>query len=459
MKLRHKISFLAGSILLLVLLICAGALLLYARKTILALAEDQAKDKQSALAASFSSMARYYSMPEDSDAGRESLIRYCFSRFADQEGVLMRGSETLCSSVAVDPSLYALPDREDSRTAVYRGSVDGRQLLIVASLEWVQADTLYVGLVRDITEVYDAISRLTRLFLLVCAAGVVLGTGLLYFAVKKSTAPLSRLTAATGEIAAGAYDKRVTVFGRDEVSDLGQSFNRMAEAVENKIADLTEQNERQRLFISGVSHEFKTPLAAVRLHGDLLENAKLSEAEREDSLQHIRRAGAYMTSMTQSLMELLLLDQGIETEETDPADLLISVESAVRGSMAARGVTLRIDRQTATPLLLNRTLMTSLLLNLVENAARSYDPEDVDKTVTLRACDRCFEVSDHGRGIPAEAQERIFEPFYRVDKSRSRKQGGSGLGLALVKAIADAHGATLSLESQPGRGTTFRVQL
>ena len=459
MKLRHKISLLAGSILLLVLLTCAGVLLLYARKTILALAEDQAKDKQSALAASFSSMARYYSMPEDSDAGRESLIRYCFSRFADQEGVLMRGSETLCSSVAVDPSLYALPDREDGRTAVYRGSVDGRQLLIVASLEWVQADTLYVGLVRDITEVYDAISRLTRLFLLVCAAGVVLGTGLLYFAVKKSTAPLSRLTAATGEIAAGAYDKRVTVFGRDEVSDLGQSFNRMAEAVENKIADLTEQNERQRLFISGVSHEFKTPLAAVRLHGDLLENAKLSEAEREDSLQHIRRAGAYMTSMTQSLMELLLLDQGIETEETDPADLLISVESAVRDSMAARGVTLRIDRQTATPLLLNRTLMTSLLLNLVENAARSYDPEDVDKTVTLRACDRCFEVSDHGRGIPAEAQERIFEPFYRVDKSRSRKQGGSGLGLALVKAIADAHGATLSLESQPGRGTTFRVQL
>ena len=458
MKLRHKISLLAGSILLLALLICAGALLLYARKTILALAEDQAKDKQSALAASFSSMARYYSVPEDSDAARESLIRYCFTQFADREGVLMRGSETLCSSVSVDPSLYAQPDREDARTAVYQGKVDGRQLLIVASLEWVQADTLYVGLVRDITEVYDAMARLTRLFLLVCTAGVVLGMGLLFFAVKKSTAPLSRLTAATGEIAAGAYDKRVTVSGRDEVSDLGRSFNQMAEAVENKIADLTEQNERQRLFIGGVSHEFKTPLAAVRLHGDLLQSAKLSEAEREDSLQHIRRAGAYMTSMTQSLMELLLLEQGIETEETAPADLLIDVESAVRDSLAARGVTLRIDRQAASPLPLNRTLMTSLLLNLIENAARSYDSEDRDKTVTLRACDRCFEVSDHGRGIPAEAQARIFEPFYRVDKSRSRKQGGSGLGLALVKAIADAHGATLSLQSEPSRGTTFRVQ-
>ena len=458
MKLRHKISLLSGGILLLVLLVCVGVLLLYARKTILALAEDQARDKQSALAASFSSMARYYAVPEDSDAARESLIRYCFSRFADQEGVLMRGNETLCSSVAVDPSLYAQPDREDSRTAVYRGLVDGRQLLIVSSLEYVQADTLYVGLVRDITEVYDAIGRLTRLFLGVCAAGVVLGMGLLFLAVKRSTEPLSRLTAATGEIAAGAYDKRVIVSGRDEVGDLGQSFNRMAEAVENKIADLTEQNERQRLFIGGVSHEFKTPLAAVRLHGDLLQNAKLSEAERADSLQHIRRAGAYMTRMTQSLMELLLLDQAIEREETDPAALLSTVAEVAHDSLAARGVTLVTECETAPPLPLNPTLMTSLLLNLVENAARSYDAEDENKTVTLRAYGRCFEVADRGRGIPTEAQEHIFEPFYRVDKSRSRKQGGSGLGLALVKAIADAHGASLSLDSQPGRGTTFRVR-
>ena len=458
MKLRHKIGLLAGAVLLFVLFVCAGVLLLYARRTILILAEDQARDKQSALAASFSSMARYYAVPQDSDAARESLIRYCFAQFADQEGVLMRGSETLCSSVAVDPSLYAVPDRENDRTAVYRGQVDGRQLLIVSSFEWVQTDTYYVGLVRDITDVYDAMGRLTRLFLLVCAAGVLVGMGLLFAAVKKSTAPLSRLTAATREIAAGAYDKRVNVSGRDEVSDLGRSFNQMAEAVERRIADLTEQNERQRLFIGGVSHEFKTPLAAVRLHGDLLQSAKLSEAERAGSLQHIRRAGAYMTRMTQSLMELLLLGQAIETEDTDPAALLDAVQSAARDSLHARGVTLIVECTAAVPLPLHATLMTSLLLNLVENAARSYDPEDEPKTVTLRAHDRCFEVSDQGRGIPADAQKRIFEPFYRVDKSRSRKQGGSGLGLALVKAIADAHGATLSLQSTPGQGTTFRVQ-
>ena len=458
MKLRHRISLLAGAVLLLVLLICAGALLLHARKTILALAEDQARDKQSALASSFASMARYYAAPEDSESARESLIRYCFSQFSDQEGVLMGEGKILLSSVSVDPSLYApVTEAYASRPALFQGEVDGRQLLIIASFEWVQTDTYYVGLVRDVTEVYDAIGRLTRLFLLVCCLGVGLGMGLLFFVMKRSTAPLSRLTAATGEIAAGAYDKRVAVSGRDEVSDLGHSFNQMAKAVENRIDALTAQNERQRLFIGGVSHEFKTPLAAIGLHGELLENAKLSPAERADSLRHIRRSGAYMSRMIQSLMELLLLDQGIEKEETDPAALLSAVAEAARDGLSARGVTLITVCETAAPLPLNPTLMTSLLLNLVENGTRSYDPEDRNKTVTLRATDRCFEVSDLGRGIPAQAQEHIFEPFYRVDKARSRKQGGSGLGLALVKAIADAHGAALSLDSQPGRGTTFRI--
>lgn len=458
MKLRHRISLLAGAVLLLVLLICAGTLLLHARKTILALAEDQARDKQSALASSFASMARYYAAPEDSDSARESLIRYCFSQFSDQEGVLMGEGKILLSSVSVDPSLYApVTEAYASRPALFQGEVDGRQLLIVGSREWVQSDAFYVGLVRDITEVYDAMGRLTRLFLLVCAGGVLLGMGLLFFVVKKSTAPLSRLAAATEEIAAGAYDKRVTVAGRDEVSELGQRFNQMAQAVENRVQQLTAQNERQRLFIGGVSHEFKTPLAAIRLHGDLLQSAKLSEAEREDSLQHIQRAGAFMSRMIQSLMALLLLEKGIEREETDPADLVAAVADAARDSLSARGVTLVTACQDASPLPLNGTLMTSLLLNLIENAARSYDPEDANKTVTLRALDRCFEVRDQGRGIPIEAQAHIFEPFFRVDKARSRKQGGTGLGLALVKAIADAHGAVLSLESEPGIGTVFRI--
>ncbi len=457
MKLRHRISLLAGAVLLLVLLVCAGVLLLYARRTILSLAEDQARDKQQALANSFSSMAQYYAVSDDSDSFRESLVRYCFARFADREGVLIRDGDILLSSVSVDPSRYAQPDRQTGDVGVFRGPVDGRQLLIVGSQEWVYNETYYVGLVRDITEVYDAILRLTRLFLLVCLGGVALGMGLLFFVVKGSTAPLSRLTAAARQIAAGAYDRRVQAPGRDEVSELAASFNHMAQAVESRIDALTEQNERQRLFIGGVSHEFKTPLAALSLHASLLDGAKLSDEERADSLRYIQGAGAYMSRMIQSLMSLLLLDRGIETQPARPAAVLQEAEQLSRRSLQSRGVTLQVRCDSDDTLPMDATLMVSLLMNLLENAARSYEPDAAEKPVFLTYADRTFTVSDRGRGIPAEAQGRIFEPFYRVDKARSRKQGGSGLGLALVKAIADAHGARLSLESEPGKGTTFRV--
>ena len=145
------------------------------------------------------------------------------------------------------------------------------------------------------------------------------------------------------------------------------------------------------------------------------------------------------------------------TPTARPAAVLQEAEQLSRRSLQSRGVTLQVRCDSDDTLPMDATLMVSLLMNLVENAARSYEPDAAEKPVFLTYADRTFTVSDRGRGIPAEAQGRIFEPFYRVDKARSRKQGGSGLGLALVKAIADAHGARLSLESEPGKGTTFRV--
>ena len=110
-------------------------------------------------------------------------------------------------------------------------------------------------------------------------------------------------------------------------------------------------------------------------------------------------------------------------------------------------------------IIVDADLMQSLLVNLVDNASKAYDPDDADRTVGLTICNNVLEVSDAGRGIPADALERIFEPFYMVDKSRSKQSGGSGLGLALVKQIADAHGARLEVRSESGKGTVVRVIL
>ena len=230
----------------------------------------------------------------------------------------------------------------------------------------------------------------------------------------------------------------------------------MAEAVEARIAELTETAERQRLFIGGVTHEFKTPLTALLLHARMLRRANMTEEERDNSLAHIESQCAWLERLVQTLLKLITLEQAILVENVSVAALFEWVRQSTQQALADKGVAL-IMRCDADTLPMNADLMQSLLINLVDNAAKAYDADAQNKTVTLSCYGNVLEVKDFGRGIPKEAMERIFEPFYMVDKSRSKKAGGSGLGLALVKQIADAHGARLEVESTLGSGTAVRM--
>ena len=232
----------------------------------------------------------------------------------------------------------------------------------------------------------------------------------------------------------------------------------MADAVETKISELSERNERQRLFIGGVTHEFKTPMTGLILHAGLLRRANLSEDERDASLSHIETQTQWLERLTQNLLKLTTSDEEIELQSVNIPELLDAVKEGVEPKLNERGATLCVQCEADT-LVLNPDLMRSLLNNLIVNAANAYDADAPEKPIVLSVTGRTFSVSDRGRGIPKEAQDRIFEPFFRVDKSRSKKQGGSGLGLALVKTIADAHGATITVDSEPGKGTTVSVIL
>ena len=232
----------------------------------------------------------------------------------------------------------------------------------------------------------------------------------------------------------------------------------MAESVEQRIDELTETAERQRLFIGGVTHEFKTPLTGLLLHAGLLRRANLSDDERDASLAHIESQTAWLERLTQNLLKLTTSDDEIELQTVRIPDLLDEVKDGVEPKLLERGATLSVQCETDM-LTLNPELFRSLLNNLIVNAANAYDADAAEKPIMLTVKGRTFSVSDRGRGIPKEAQSRIFEPFFRVDKSRSKKQGGSGLGLAIVKMIADAHGASITVDSEPGKGTTVSVTL
>lgn len=459
MKLSQRITLLVSIVLAVVILGVSASLLLFAKNTILSLSDEQVQRKQKTLRTSFSEMANYYARNNDSEAVHDSLVQYCFTRFADQSSVLMRNGEPIVTGVTIDPSAYVMLDSETYEEGLpIAVSVQGRNLLIAGSRAAVANQTYAVYVVEDVTDVYTRIRRMALIFSGVAVAAIALGAAVVSFVVKRSTKPVTALSGVAREIADGAYEKRVDVRTKDEIGALGRDFNRMADAVETKISELEERNERQRLFIGGVTHEFKTPMTGLLLHAGLLRRANLSDEERDASLAHIEAQTQWLERLTQNLLKLTTSDEEIERETIDVPAFLETVQEGIKPKLSERGAALTVHCETDT-LDLNPDLWHSLLNNLIVNAANAYDADAPEKPIVLTVKGKTFSVSDRGRGIPKEVQNRIFEPFFRVDKSRSKKQGGSGLGLALVKAIADAHGAAITVDSEPGKGTTVSVML
>lgn len=451
MKLWQKISLICSAVLTSIVLLMGGLLLREAEQSILDLTYQQSSDKQRNLSASFSEMSNYYLEDSDTKPVEYSLVKYCFSRFADSTCVLMKGSETLYSNVAVDMSRYIIKGYDAEQ---FEEEIGGRQILITGSNVNVRNERYAVYVVGDITGVYESITRMVWRFALIGGVGILLGFVLIGLLVRRSMQPLAVLKTAAGRIAAGGYGERATVLSKDEVGALANDFNRMAEAVENHIGELIETAERQRLFIGGVTHEFKTPLTTVILNADTLQNAYMDEEERQTALSYIERQCKWLERMTQKLLKLITLKQDIELKPFSVPQLFERVEESMAETLRQRDTRL-ISECKLNTLSMDADLMQSVLINLVDNASKASAP---GQAVTMRAYDDVIEVSDNGIGIPESELARITEPFYVVDKSRSKKLGGSGLGLALVKEIVNAHGAALEIESSVGVGTTIRVR-
>lgn len=451
MKLWQKVSLICSAVLTSIVLLMGGLLLREAEQSILDLTYQQSSDKQRNLSASFSEMSNYYLEDSDTKPVEYSLVKYCFSRFADSTCVLMKGSETLYSNVAVDMSRYIIKGYDAEQ---FEEEIGGRQILITGSNVNVRNERYAVYVVEDITGVYESITRMVWRFALIGGVGILLGFVLIGLLVRRSMQPLAMLKTAAGRIAAGGYGERATVLSKDEVGALANDFNRMAEAVENHIGELIETAERQRLFIGGVTHEFKTPLTTVILNADTLQNAYMDEEERQTALSYIERQCKWLERMTQKLLKLITLKQDIELKPSSVPQLFERVEESMAETLRQRDTRL-ISECKLNTLSMDADLMQSVLINLVDNASKASAP---GQAVTMRAYDDVIEVSDNGIGIPESELARITEPFYVVDKSRSKKLGGSGLGLALVKEIVNAHGAALEIESSVGVGTTIRVR-
>lgn len=224
---------------------------------------------------------------------------------------------------------------------------------------------------------------------------------------------------------------------------------------------LSAANIRQE-FTANVSHELKTPLAAISGYAELMEAGLVDEKEIQRFSGEIRKSAARLLTLINDIIKLSQLDAGNAKDIFDVVNLAeITKESVEMLSFGAakNGIDVVYEGDDRADVHIGKELAQELAYNLIENGIRYNKPGGkVIAKVQKEGTQIIFSVEDTGIGIPPEHQERIFERFYRVDKSRSKELGGTGLGLAIVKHIAKAHHAELSLESEEGEGTTIRVR-
>ena len=226
--------------------------------------------------------------------------------------------------------------------------------------------------------------------------------------------------------------------------------------------DVTEQafaERNRREFTANVSHELKTPLQSIMGSAELIENGLVKQEDMPRFVGHIRTEAARLVTLIEDIIRLSQLDEGGELpfEPVDLKKLAEEASASLTSAAAEKQVTIRVhgdDRQITTV----RRLASEIIYNLCDNAVK-YNREggSVDVTIDGTAHGAVVTVQDTGIGIPPEHQSRVFERFYRVDKSHSRQSGGTGLGLSIVKHAVQYLGGRIELESQPGKGTTMRV--
>ena len=299
----------------------------------------------------------------------------------------------------------------------------------------------------------DKLRNLTMYMIVITFSVMVVMSIIVALILRHSLRSLKELNATAADIAKGNYDKRVNVRGKNEIATLGTTFNQMAEAVETRTKSLEESERQKTLFMGNLTHELKTPLAAISGYAQTLLTVRLDEADEAEALGYIDEECKRLERLSKKMLRLLELDteQKLELYEIPVRQLFERTERLCRKLLETKGVTLQYEEH-GECFLVEEDLMTEVLVNLVDNANKASKQGD---TIRLIANDHQILVQDTGCGIPEEEQKKILEPFYMIDKSRSRKNGGAGLGLALTALILKRHDVTLAIESEEGKGTTM----
>jgi len=463
-KLKTRIILISTIAVLAAVLLSEITLFSFIRKNYIEEAVQSAAEDYRQILAEYRESAGYVS----NDKLKDNHIQFFFKRLNDSSYVAFIGKKDLYGNIrsyeeAYNSTIFTFGElrnmqfSESSLGHAYTFHEYGNgKYVIFSGVQETESDIAYIYKIADISFVW---ARLRLLVLGMAAVLLVLlglTTAFIAVSMNKVLRPLGELNAGARRIADGQYEHRIHVSTQDEIGKLGESFNKMVEAVEQRTKSLQDSEQKKTLFMGDLTHELKTPVTAISGYAQLLLTAKLSEERREEALMYIHEECGRLERLSKKLMQLLELDRDgtLDFTEVTAGRLFDAVARACHKLLDDKGVTL-VCRGGEHLFRVEEDLMTDALINLVDNAVKA---SETGSEVILEATEDTISVRDFGMGIPKDEQERILEPFYMIDKSRSRKSGGAGLGLSLTAAIIRKHNCRLVIESEENKGTTMILQ-
>lgn len=340
---------------------------------------------------------------------------------------------------------------------------EGKQYLAAASILKIKDERVYIVNIKDITKIYEQFQTQSYHFIIVFIISYLIIFFVVTIVLYILTQSIYKLYNASNEIKAGNYSVRTNLKSKDEIGDLAHAFNAMAESVEKNVEQIKEENRKKEEFVSNFTHEIKTPLTTMMGYADMIRMGSANEELRIVGANYIYEEGRRLGQMSTKLFDLFLLEQtAVEMKNIWVDSLLEDIESVAGPILNQSKIELECNPIKAC-IYGDYEMLKTAFINLLDNARKASSEGGKVILNTYRSSEEnrdeiVIQVIDNGQGIAKEDIDKITEAFYMVDKSRSRSEGGAGLGLALVSKIIMQHEGKLNIKSEVGSGTKVEIR-
>lgn len=350
----------------------------------------------------------------------------------------------------------AVGDKASTRSMVIQG---GKKIYIQVERTLSKPYSDYsVFYQKELVDFEETWGKLQATFVIISVGSSLLLCVILFFLIRRLFRPLEQLNQSVADISAGNYEQNLSAKGDDEIAELAGNINSMADTIQKQISQLEEENKNKQQLMDNLAHELRTPLTSIYGYAQLLQVGKVSEEETYEGLEYIMKESKRLNKMSADMLSMRLFEkENVQWTKVSMRSISEHVRKILSEALENKNITLS-EKHEEDLYWGEEDQYIVMFRNLIENAIRaSHAGSTIEWNSRYDEKEYVFEVIDHGIGMEKEEVEKVMDAFYRVDKSRTRAEGGAGLGLSIVDTIVKRLGGTIQIESEKDKGTKVMV--